>query len=108
MLGLGHCFFAFAGGPRVRHSSPNPRSVQLRSLAPSEFELFKGRVIDTLTHKYTNLYTEKPDFSIFTPNVVLSDSSGKRIQGLQRRLVAQFRDDGMPSDVVEGSHVTYS
>ena len=83
MLGLGHCFFAFAGGPRVRHSSPNPRSVQLRSLAPSEFELFKGRVIDTLTHKYTNLYTEKPDFSIFTPNVVLSDSSGKRIQGLQ-------------------------
>ena len=82
MLGLGHCLFAFAGGQRVRHSFSRP-AVQLRSSAPSEFDLFKGRVIDTLTHTYTHLYTEKPDFSIFTPDVVLSDSSGKRMQGLQ-------------------------
>mmetsp|Transcript_24424 Transcript_24424/g.49571 ORF Transcript_24424/g.49571 Transcript_24424/m.49571 type:complete len:251 (+) Transcript_24424:27-779(+) len=72
----------FAGGPPVRHPASRP-PVQLRSPSPSDFDLFKGRVIDTLTHKYTHLYTEKPDFSIFTSDVVLSDSSGKRIQGLQ-------------------------
>jgi len=51
---------------------------------PSEYDLNRGRVIDTLRKDYPRYFTAKPDFSIFRSDVELHDPSGKRLQGLKQ------------------------
>ena len=51
---------------------------------PSVFKLNQGRAIDILRRDYPLFLMEKPDLSIFTPEVVLRDPSGKRLSGLRQ------------------------
>lgn len=45
---------------------------------PSEFQLNLGRVIDTLRVDHPRFFSHRPDFSIFSDNVVLCDPSGEQ------------------------------
>jgi len=51
---------------------------------PSVFKLNQGRAIDILRHDYPLFFARKPDLSIFTKDVELHDSSGKRLSGLRQ------------------------
>jgi len=81
----GSGFFSAAG-----LSAPAP----LRPKSPSEFELNRGRVIDTLRHDYPLLFTQPPDLDLFVPSVTLSDPSGAvRVRGVTQyaRLFGMLR-----------------
>lgn len=51
---------------------------------PSEFDLNRGRAIDTLRHDYPRLFLDRPDLSIFSTAVELHDPSGKRLKGMNQ------------------------
>lgn len=51
---------------------------------PSVFKLNQGRAIDILRADYPRLLTQKPDLSIFAPELELHDPSGKRLTGLRQ------------------------
>ena len=51
---------------------------------PSEYELNRGHVIDTLRRDYPYLLTRVPDFAIFNEDIELHDPSGKRLSGLRQ------------------------
>ena len=55
----------------------------LRPRTSSEFELNRGRVIDTLRHDYPLLFSQPPDLELFLAGVTLSDPSGQvRVRGV--------------------------
>merc|ERR1719163_2049540 len=85
---MGAAFMAYAGftaPPRLDVQvdlSPPPLNAPK---GPSEYQLNLGRAIDTLRVDHPRLFTHKPDFSIFTEDVVLRDPSGApRLSGLDQ------------------------
>jgi len=66
----------------------------------SEFDLNRGRAIDTLRRDYPLLFTTKPDLSIFTDDIELWDNRGMLASDLQAyervfEVVRWFRINGM-------------
>ena len=54
-----------------------------RHSGPSEYELNRGRVVDTLRRDYPKLFKEEPDLSIFTEGIELHDPTGVRLRGIK-------------------------
>ena len=47
-----------------------------------EFELNRGKAVDTLLSDYPTIFTESCDFSIFHPSITLRDTQGFSIEGI--------------------------
>ena len=50
----------------------------------NEYQLNMGKAIDSIRRDYPLLLTHEPDLSIFTEDIQLFDSSGKRLSGLSQ------------------------
>ena len=61
----------------------HPGHTVPRHSGPSEYELNRGRVVDTLRRDYPKLFKEEPDLSIFTEGIELHDPTGVRLRGIK-------------------------
>jgi hypothetical protein len=71
------------------------------------FELALGKLIDTLSQDYPLLFTEPPDFSVYSPSIVLKDPSGVVLKGMRsyRQMFAVLRF--FRSTVMEGAETSF-
>mmetsp|Transcript_111115 Transcript_111115/g.166383 ORF Transcript_111115/g.166383 Transcript_111115/m.166383 type:complete len:274 (+) Transcript_111115:202-1023(+) len=69
---------------REEEDELKPNEPLGRNLDPEkEFQLNRGLAVDTLLQDYPYLLSKAPDFSIFRKEIILQDSQGFSIQGLQ-------------------------
>eukprot|EP00960_Hanusia_phi_P029369 747919-Hanusia_phi.AAC.1 len=47
-----------------------------------EFELNRGKAVDTLLSDYPTIFSESCDFSVFHPSIILRDTQGFSIEGI--------------------------
>jgi len=106
------CATAFAGSHTTRSfplgRAPAMTSIRAEASSPASlFQLNQGKAIDSLRRDYPRLLTHEPDFTIFRPDVELSDPTGKRLSGTTHYANVFKMLRFLRSTAMNGEEITY-
>jgi hypothetical protein len=64
-------------------NDPDKKNKKKSSFVSDDFDLNKGKVIDTLKKDYPDIFTLPLDFSIYIKDIEVSDPNGVEFHGLK-------------------------